>query len=321
MERLLLESTVDLIPLFSVEKTRLNCDLVQSQSRIKDIVSNIEMLKPIFVFPSLDLRNKSNCPEGGEKELLHEAFSQKLSIPIEYDSESIVDAPKTLLHNLSFTFLKLLESRMNNSILAVKNRATLPGIERNAIVDILSSSTNKLVSIASIVTRFKVLSATDNSAKSMRPAAIIHLVDNKFQIPIIFEFCMDLLLLSTVQITAQISIKGSVLCSIGDDMETSYEQSKIAIELDNLSLLKSLMSEAHRMCTSLIATASSFAFSKLENRVSCPSNMTQTMSNQKDNEKNKNEMPFLPNDNDVSGAAQQDVIDMPPPPPRSKPRK
>lgn len=319
MERLLLESTVDLIPLFSVEETRLNCDLVQSQSQIKDIVSKIEMLKPIFLFPSLDLRNKSNCPEGGEKDLLHEAFSQKLSIPIEYDSKSVVDAPKTLLHNLSFTFLRLLESRINNSILAIKNHATLPGIERNAIVDILSSSTNKIVSIASMVTRFQVLSATDNSAKSMRSAAIIHLLDNKFQIPIIFEFCMDLLLLSTVQITAQISIKGSVLCSNGDDTEIRYQQCKVAIELDNLSLLKSLMSEAHRVCKSLLARAS--LSSMLENRVSCPTNMTQTMPNQKDNEETKTQMASLRDANDVSDAVQQDVIDMPPPPPRNKPSK
>lgn len=322
MERLFLESTVDLIPLFSVKETRSNRDLAENQSRIKDIVSKIEKLRPVFSIPSLDIRNNFNHPEGNIKEPLHEAFSKKLSVPFECDSESVVDAPNKLLNNLSFTFLNLLNSRINNSIRAIMNHATLLDVEKNAIIDILSSSTTEIVSIVSMVTRFRALSFTDDASKTIGSAAIPHHQDNSFQIPIIFDFCMDLFLLSEVQITVKISITGSALSSIGDT-KARHKHCKVSIELDTLSLLKSLVSEGHRVCKSLVAVASSSALSELGDRVSSPTNTSVTPSISNHDKKVRQEThaqkSLEHDDKNVSEKLQKDAMDMPPPSPRIKP--
>jgi hypothetical protein len=315
MERLFHESIVDLIPLFSAAETNLKLDLTSSKLRIKDIISKIGILNPIFSFPSLDISNKLEHSHGNKKGQLHEAFSQKLSTPVEYNSESVVDAPKTLLHNISLTFLNLLESRMHNSTQANRNHATSPDEERNVMIEILSSSTKKIVSITSMLTRFRVQSSTDDT-KSDESTKNIHQKDKVLQTAIIFEFCMDLKLLSTVPVTVQLSVTGSALSSIGDT-QTNHRCCISTITIDTPSLLRGLVSEAHRVCNALIETASLSALSDLGNRSTCQSTPNRDPNDDLETDIHQSVSQY--DNNAGSEAVEQTFIDMPPPPPRKKP--
>ena len=331
METLFHESIIDLIPLLSATETNENLDLGPTKRRIKDIVSKSIMMKlhPSFSFPSLNILSAVDYTEARKKNHLLETFSQKLSHPIQFNCESLVDAPKTLLNNISSTFLSLLDSRMNNSISVITRHVTIPAAERSAIVDILSSSILKRVAITSNCTRFRTLSSgigtiTSSSANLGSFTDSCDYVDNALRIPIAFDCSIELLLLSKESITVQLSANGSIVSSIGDT-DTGMPCCVVTMSIDTSCLLQRLMSEAHRVCNTLISVASALALSKLDVQdgtlIETQSTLDETQGRQQ--ERSDRTQESLPSSNlsatDILGSLQQDMIDMPPPPPRKKP--
>lgn len=325
MERLFRESIIHLIPLFSATETNLNLELSPTKSRIKDIVSKIAVLNPRFLFPSLNIRSNADHSDRNEKEQLHAAFAQKLSVPIEYDSESIVDAPATLLHNLSTTFVNLLESRMHNSILAITERVTLPDAERNAIIHTLTYPSFKRVAITSTATRFRVLHSTADNLSMPLPSKDLHHLDSTIRIPIALDCTLHLLLLSEGSMHVQLSVMGYAVCGIGH-AENGSPCCHMIMTLDTSSLLQSLVSEAHRVCKDLITIASELTLSKLATQATgsptVPSMLPSTFNANHDQPQDPSgciERLLANNAAGISKSMQQDMINMPPPPPRRKP--
>lgn len=330
MERLFHESIIDLIPLLSATETNENLDLGPIKKRIEDIVSKSIIIKlhPSFSFPSLNIRSVVDHSEALKKHQLLETFSHKLSHPIEFNCESLVDAPKTLLNNISSTFLSLLDSRMNNSISVITKHVTIPAAERSAIVDILSSSILKRVAITSNSTRFRILAPgidtlTSSSANLGSFIDSCDHVDNALQIPITFDCSIELLLLSKESIIVQFSANGSIVSSIGNT-ETGMSSCEVTMSIDTSSLLQRLMSEAHRVCNTLISVASALALSKLESQdgalIETQSTLDETQGRQQEqSDRTQETLPSNLAATDVQGSLQQDMIDMPPPPPRKKP--
>jgi hypothetical protein len=325
MERLFRDSIIHLIPLFSATESNLNLELSPTKSRIKDIVSKIAVLNPRFLFPSLNIRSNVDHSDRNEKEQLHATFAQKLSVPVEYDSETIVDAPATLLHNISTTFVNLLDSRIHNSILAITERVTLPDAERNAIVHTLTYPSFKRVAITAAATRFKMLHSTaDNIVMPLPPYDAYHL-DSTMRIPITLECTMDLLLLSEGSINVQLNVMGSAVSGIGH-AENGSPCRQMIMTLDTSSLLQSLVSEAHRVCKDLITIASELTLSKLVNQATgsptVPLMLPPTFSANPDQWQDPSDciqQLLATNAPDISESMQQDMISMPPPPPRRKP--
>lgn len=346
MEGVFYESIIDLIPHLSAAETNEKLDLSPIKTRIKDIVSRMmttmttmTTFDPIFSFPSLNIRSDGDHTDGNEKkDQLLETFSHKLSNPVHFDHETVVDAPKTLLNNIRLTFVNLLDSRMNNSILAITNHASMPNAERNVIVDILTSSSLKRVTVTSTMTHFRVHPSSVNRTTSpkpeMRSVAESHGADDDdvIRIPIAFDCSMELLLFSKESILVQLHTRGSIIGTIGSigDTETDVPLTcTVAMSLDTSSLLQGLVSEAHRVCNTLITVASALALTELS-RQSGTSTITSTStnisssSNDKDQDReheqsgnaNVSSSSATTADTNALGPMQQDMIDMPPPPPR-----
>ena len=331
MERLFHESIIDLIPLLSATETNNeNLDFGPIKKGIKDVVSKSFILKLHlnFLFPSLNIRSGVDHAEARDKDQLLETFSQKLSHPIQFNCESVADAPKTLLNNVRSTFLSLLDSRMNNSISFITKHVTIPAVERSAIVDILSSSIMKRVAITSITTRFRTLASdidtiTSSSANLGSFTDSCGHVYNELRIPIAFDCSIELLLLSKESITVQSSVNGSIFSSVGD-AEIGMTCSEVTMSLDTSSLLQKLMSEAHKVCNTLISVASALALSKLESQdgtlVATPSTLDESQRRlQEQSDRTPDTLSSNLAATNTLGLLNQDMIDMPPPPPRRKP--
>jgi hypothetical protein len=342
MESVFYESIIDLIPHLSAAETNEKLDLSPIQTRIKDIVSKMmttmttkTTFYPSFSFPSLNIRSDGDHTDRNEKkDQLLETFSHKLSNPVHFDHESVVDAPKTLLNNISLTFVNLLDSRMNNSILAITKHASMPNAERNAIVDILTSSSLKRVTVTSVMTRFRVhpsrVDPTTSPKPPMRSVAESYIADDEdsIRIPIVFDCSMQLLLFSKESTTVHLHTHGSIIGTIGSINDTDLSCT-VAMSLDTSSLLQILVTEAHRVCNILITVASALALSELSRQsgtstirsstctnISSPSIDEDQEQEQSGDAKVSLSSSATTTDTNALEPMQQDMIDMPPPPPR-----
>lgn len=212
-------------------------------------------------FPSLRLHKQDKSSlyvQFSDKLLsLEEAAAFNLAAPMlcSRGSDQLINAPSTLLNNVSSSFMYLINSRMKNMIKALtKQDETLKAShsdpddittgtqDRISLILALLAESNNPVEFQTVVTNFRVITGEGNSSPEGELESVL---------PLIFEVVFEVKILGAILSNFSIQVPGTITGSFNLKKDTDGHQDNsdglltaVLVAFDTNILLSSMMKHA-----------------------------------------------------------------------------
>jgi len=214
--------------------------------------------------PSLSLKNKSLVGLDS-KSPIKEISALSLAYPVVYSKNSIQKAPSEIIHNVSSSFMTLIDARLRGCTSALlkqamsKSSPTSLSKHLKMMVTLLSPTISRAsppIDLSTIVTSFQVL--------PFRSLTCIDILKESV-LPLVLNTTVDLVILGTL-VTVSIQAPGTIFGSFSEGGDGLL--SSVLISFDTVATLENMMKQA-RFAVKKAITLSSLLSNEITLKIGC----------------------------------------------------
>jgi len=236
------------VSLLSTAQTSLKVETMQTSHQLQKLFAMdklTEDLGPCCSLPCLKLLHDSSRTEGNhpsdsnnKRRGLQESCAEKMAAPCHFTYNTLSDAPKVLIDNVSDSFKYLVKSRLASSINAFVSKSSASPIQKKMFVKSLTQPAITPVELETVVTRFQPILNSPLQSDKEKPNT-----NNSHGCMMMFSITMDVLIMGETPFVVRLEVPGH--CSdLADSCPEDHLLKNVRLVFDTDLLLQQMITQA-----------------------------------------------------------------------------